>query len=121
MISDQNSHCCVVLIVLQDQKYNQYNTGQWICCTKHSRRIALMTFPHQIVFSISTRNRPDNYRERDTWIFSPLLYLPMAIGMSYGTFFSDCKYIFQIRVSKTLASKNQFGIVFPIWYICTLI
>jgi hypothetical protein len=48
-----------------------------------------------VLRSGATRNRTG-----DTWIFSPLLY-----RLSYGTFFSDCKYIFQIRVSKTLFLK----------------
>ena len=56
----------------------------------------------------ATRNRSDSYRNGDTWIFIPiaigtLLYLPIAIGMSYGTSFSDCKYIFQFHLTQTLS------------------
>src|SRR5665647_2196055 len=43
----------------------------------------------------ATRNRTG-----DTWIFSPLLY-----RLSYGTSFSDCKYISQIRVTKNFGKK----------------
>jgi len=36
-----------------------------------------------------------------------LLYLPIVIVMSYGTYFSDCKYISQFWVSKTLFCKTH--------------
>ncbi len=52
--------------------------------TKNPQDVDLTGFAVQD--SGATRNRTG-----DTWIFSPLLY-----RLSYGTSFSDCKYIFQI-------------------------
>jgi hypothetical protein len=60
------------------------------------------------VLSGATRNRTG-----DTWIFSPLLY-----RLSYGTSFSDCKYISQIRLTKIISEKNLFGIILAKWYLC---
>src|ERR1035437_9040280 len=55
----------------------------------------------------------DLNRTGDTWIFSPLLY-----RLSYGTSFSDCKYISQIRGTKYFSKKisiwNHFNDVVPL-------
>jgi hypothetical protein len=58
-----------------------------------------------------TRNRPDSYRDEDTRIFSPLLYLPIAIGMSYGTSFSDCKYKMQFLYYKFFVKKISLSFI----------
>ena len=49
------------------------------------------------LLSGATRNRTG-----DTWIFSPLLY-----QLSYGTSFSECKYISQIRLTQNFDKKNS--------------
>jgi len=50
--------------------------------------------------------------------FQSIAYLPIAIGMSYGTSFSDCKYISQIRVTKYFIEKksiwNHFNDMIPL-------
>jgi hypothetical protein len=89
-------------------KYNLCSICQVIYYKLHSNKIALLSSIFTDIFT-STRNRPDSYRDGDTWIFSPLLYLPIFIGMSYGTSFSDCKQKFQFWVHKILSYKIQLS------------